>query len=55
MSVELVRVDNRFYLIEGNPADGYDLFVCRLDHIAHDPKKYALRAMARLDREETDQ
>ena len=44
---ELVDVDGTYYLIEGNPTDGYELFRCRLEHVAHDRHKYELRHVAR--------
>ena len=47
---ELVEVDGTYYLIEGNPTDGYDLFRCRLEHVARDAKKYKLRDHARTTR-----
>ena len=44
---QLVTVDGVYFLIEGNPRDGYDLFRCRLEHVAHDRHKYELRHLAR--------
>ena len=46
MSVELVQVGNQFFIIEGGPG-AYELFRCRLDHVASHARKYELRAMAR--------
>ena len=46
MSVELVQVGPEFFIIKGEPG-AYELFRCRLDHVASSSRKYELRAMAR--------
>ena len=49
MSTELLKTHTGYFIIEGAAANGWDLYRCRLELVAHDTSKVDLRAMAAAD------